>query len=58
MSFSVAINNSYEFTCEICTKLRPILLTGLVAIVAFSEATEEQEQTHLHKWVTMKKQKH
>ena len=32
MSFSVALNNSYEFTCELCTKLRSILLAGLVAV--------------------------
>lgn len=38
MSLGVAIHNSYEFTCEICTKLRSVLLTGLVAMVAFSEA--------------------
>jgi hypothetical protein len=38
MSFSVALNNSYEFTCELCTKLRSILLVGLVAVVAFTEA--------------------
>ena len=38
MSFSVALNNSYEFTCELCTKLRSILLAGLVAVVAFTEA--------------------
>ena len=38
MSLGVAIHNSYEFTCEICTKLRSVLLTGLLAMVALSEA--------------------
>ena len=59
MSLGVAIHNSYEFTCEICTKLRSVLLTGLVAMVAFSEAAgRARAQIHLHKWVTMKKQNH
>ena len=51
MSFSVALNNSYEFTCELCTKLRSILLAVTSSAVAFTEvAGRARAQTHLHKW--------
>ncbi len=38
MSIGVALHNSYEFTCEICTKIRAVFLAGLVAVCAFTES--------------------
>lgn len=38
MSVGIAIQHSYEFTCEICTKVRNVFVALLVATVAFTEA--------------------
>ncbi len=38
MSIGVALHNSYEFTCEICTKIRAVFLAVLVSVCAFTES--------------------
>tara|TARA_Y200000002_G_C22653311_1_gene652370 strand:- start:1415 stop:1618 length:204 start_codon:yes stop_codon:yes gene_type:complete len=38
MSIGIALHNSYEFTCEICTKIRAVFLAGLVTVCAFTES--------------------
>jgi xanthine/uracil permease len=38
MSVGIALQHSYEFTCDICTKLRSLLVAVLVTIISISES--------------------
>lgn len=38
MSVGIALQHSYEFTCEICTKMRSLLVAVLVTIISISES--------------------
>ena len=38
MSVGIALQHSYEFTCEICTKLRSLLVAVLVTVISISES--------------------
>lgn len=38
MSVGIALQHSYEFTCEICTKMRSLLVAVMVTIISISES--------------------
>lgn len=38
MSVGIALQHSYEFTCDICIKLRSLLVAVLVTIISISES--------------------
>ncbi len=38
MSVGIALQYSYEFTCEICTKMRSLLVAVMVTVISISES--------------------